>query len=62
MLFLFSEDYKQLEIFIARGHKRNRVNLYNLFADGELDDEVEAMRKAAKSVGKQASNPTLNMD
>ena len=62
MLFLFTEDYKQLEIFIARGHKRNRVNLFNLFADGELDAEVEALRSEAKAVGAKAQNPALKLD
>lgn len=62
MLFLFSEDYKRLEIFIARGHKRNRVNLFNLFADGELDAECAALREAAKAVGKQTSTSTLEFD
>lgn len=37
----------QLEIFVARGRSKDRVPLYNLLADGQLDDEIEALRRAA---------------
>lgn len=47
LLFQFSEDYKQLEIFVARGYKHNIKNLFNLYLDGELDNELEALRKRA---------------
>jgi hypothetical protein len=51
LLFLFSRDYKQLEIFIARGYKNDVKGLFDLFADGELDADIEALReKVIKSV------------
>jgi hypothetical protein len=48
LLFLFSEDGKQIEIFVARGHKDNAKGFCNLFIDGELDDEIEALRLSAR--------------
>lgn len=50
LLFLFSQDYKQLEIFVARGYKNNSKGLFNLFADGELSGEIDRMRKQVKSL------------
>jgi|WetSurMetagenome_2_1015567.scaffolds.fasta_scaffold08895_8 hypothetical protein len=50
LLFLFSDDYKQLEIFVARGLKNNVKGLYTLFIDGELDEEIDLLRKAAKQI------------
>ena len=47
LLFLFSEDYKQIEIFVARGLKNNVKNLFNLFLDGELEDEMNELRQRA---------------
>lgn len=40
-----------IEMFIARGHRNNRAQLYNLLSDGELNKEIEILReKAAKTV------------
>lgn len=51
LLFQFSPDYKQLEIFVARGYKNNVKGLFNLFSDGELSDEIEQIKaKVTKSV------------
>lgn len=50
LLFLFSQDYKQLEIFIARGYKNNVKGLFQLFCDGELFGEMEHLRKQLKGV------------
>lgn len=47
-LFIFSEEYWIIEIFIARGQRNNRRNLYTLLSDGELDQEIEALREKAK--------------
>lgn len=54
LLFLFSNDYtanntppRVIEVFVARGQKNNRNALYNLLSDGQLDDEIEALRKRA---------------
>lgn len=41
-----------IEIFIARGASKDRVPLYNLLADGGLDDEMEYLRKQAHSLSK----------
>lgn len=47
ILFLFSEDYKEVEVFIARGYKNDARALFNLFSDGELDREIEIIRARA---------------
>lgn len=40
-----------IELFVARGQRNNRNSLYNLLADGELDDEIQALRnRVTKSV------------
>ena len=36
-----------LEIFICRGMRENHSQLYNLLCDGELDTEIEQLRKQA---------------
>jgi hypothetical protein len=36
-----------LEIFIARGKSKDRVPLYNLLSDGELDEELNDLRQRA---------------
>lgn len=36
-----------IEVFIARGLRNNRVGLYNLLADGELDSDIERLRAGA---------------
>ncbi|WP_301757848.1 MULTISPECIES: hypothetical protein [Bacteroidales] len=48
LLFLFSEDYRQIEIFVARGLKNHAKGLFALFVDGELADEMECLRQQAK--------------
>lgn len=48
LLFLFTEDYKQIEIFVGRGLKNNAQTLYYLLADGDLDEEIKALREQAK--------------
>lgn len=48
LLFVFSEDYRQIEIFVARGLKNHVMGLFALFTDGELGDEVERLRGQAK--------------
>lgn len=36
-----------IEVYIARGEAKNRVPLYCLLSDGELDEEMEALRRRA---------------
>mgnify|MGYP007069914888 CR=1 FL=1 len=40
----------RIEVFIARGKSKDRVPLYNLLADGGLDDEMNEFRAKAKKV------------
>ena len=47
LLFMFGTDYSQIDVFVARGQRNNRGQLYNLFTDGELMEEMEALRKQA---------------
>lgn len=53
LLFLFSEDYKEIEIFVARGLKNHQKGLFSLFADGELADDVEQLRQQAKPINEK---------
>lgn len=41
----------QIDVFVARGQRNNRAQLYNLLADGELDEEMEALRAQATKEG-----------
>ena len=36
-----------IEIFVARGKSKDRLALYNLLSDGELDEEMNNLRKSA---------------
>ena len=36
-----------LELFIARGKSKDRLPLYNLLSDGELDEEMNLLRERA---------------
>lgn len=47
ILIIHHNDYSKLEIFIARGQKNNRVNLWQMLSDGELDDEISVLRDLA---------------
>ena len=47
LLFIFNNDYTEIEIFVARGQKNNVWQLYNIFSDGELNNEIEQLRKSA---------------
>lgn len=48
ILLIFSNGWQVIEIFIARGQRNNRRNLYQLLCDGELDNEIELLRNNAK--------------
>lgn len=40
-----------IELFVARGQRNNRSQLYNALCDGELNDEINALRgQVTKSV------------
>jgi len=49
ILLMFDKDYKTIEIFVASGEKNNRLNLWRMFADGELNDEIAKLRDKAKT-------------
>lgn len=38
-----------LDVFVARGKCRDRVSLYNLLCDGELDEEMSSLKEMAKA-------------
>lgn len=38
-----------LDVFVARGKSRDRVSLYNLLCDGELDEEISSLREKANA-------------
>jgi hypothetical protein len=48
IILIFSNDWQVIEIFISRGQRNNRRNLYTLLSDGELDHEIENLREKAK--------------
>jgi hypothetical protein len=37
-----------IELFVARGQRNNRTQLYNALCDGEFDEEIEQLRKQAE--------------
>jgi hypothetical protein len=45
LLFVFNTDFSQIELFVARGQRNNSRALYYLLTDGELNDEMEILRK-----------------
>jgi len=49
-IIIFNSDFKEagiiiIEIFIARGLRNDKNPLWDLFIDGELDEELETLRK-----------------
>ena len=52
LIAVHDAEYDIIEIMIARGHKNNRVPLYNYFVDGELVDEVNRLKELAGPKGK----------
>lgn len=52
IIFVFNSDWKEagintLEIFIARGLRNDVNSLWDLLIDGELDEEIDILRKKA---------------
>jgi len=59
-IIVFNTNFKEagittIEIFIARGLRNDTNSLWDLFTDGELSHEVEAIRK--KAVTKNVTKP-----
>lgn len=55
LLFLFSRDFRQIEIFVARGFKNNQKRLFNLFVYGELEEEMDLLRRQARPTNAPAN-------
>lgn len=55
LLFLFSRDFRQIEIFVARGFKNNQKRLFNLFVHGELEEEMDLLRRQARPTNAPAN-------
>ncbi len=53
ILIVFNADYTTIEIFVARGQKNNKISLYHLLSDSELQSEIELLRKNANELPKQ---------
>lgn len=58
LLFIFTDfgiidgqvtDGAKVEVFVARGERSDRQGLYQLFVDGELDEDIERLRQNVKS-------------
>jgi hypothetical protein len=47
ILIVRNENDTELEIFVARGQKNNRLNLWQMLSDGELENEIAALKAAA---------------
>lgn len=47
ILFVFSNDYKEMELFIARGLRNNQKQLYSLLYDSELIEQMDILRGRA---------------
>ncbi len=52
ILISFNDTYTIIEIFVARGQRNNKKSLYQLLCDGELQNEIEILRKNAKQLPK----------
>ncbi|RKD92531.1 hypothetical protein [Mangrovibacterium diazotrophicum] len=55
LIVLLNEDFRiqgisEIEIFIARGQKHNRKNLWYELVDGELEYELDFLRQSAKEL------------
>lgn len=42
------KDGARIEIFVARGYRNDRANLYTMLLDGELSEEMFVLRNKAK--------------
>ncbi len=50
LFFQFTEDFRGVEIFVARNVKPFVVPLFPLFVNGKFDKEIEELRMKAKPV------------
>ena len=47
ILLINNPDYTTIEIFVGRGQKNNRLNLWQMLSGGELDNEIAELRTRA---------------
>jgi hypothetical protein len=47
IMIVGNSDCTTIEIFVARGYKDSRINIWQNLADGEYDDELSALRGKA---------------
>lgn len=47
LLFVFSPDYRTVEIYVARGLKNHKRTLFELFVDGELTEDMQRVKERA---------------
>lgn len=52
ILLIFNDNYTSIELFVARGQRNNKRNLYFLLCDGELHFDIETLRKNAVQLPK----------
>lgn len=52
IIIVFDEEIKVIELFIARGLKNDRQQLYSEVIDGIYDDEMKAISRTGKEVFK----------
>ena len=50
ILIIFNDNNTTIEIFVARGQRNNKRSLYFLLCDGELNSEIEIIRKMQRKV------------
>lgn len=53
LIFLFSGDYKEIEILVARGYANDTHTLYDEVRQGNLNTEIEVLRQNAFDVLKE---------
>ena len=53
LILIFSSDFKTIEMFIARGYRNNGLTLWDEVKEGNLNDEIEAIRAGAYDVLKE---------
>ena len=47
LLMVFNEDYTEIDVFVARGQKNNQRQIFFLYEDGELTQEIEQLKQQA---------------
>lgn len=50
ILLVFKDDYRVIELYVARGQKNNQRNIYNLLCDGELNNEIQLLKEHAQKL------------